>query len=259
MRMSRVWQRWAEGKTVLCTTSHLTDPSVCEMISLLGFDCIWIDLEHHPTSVERAGQMMRGARVGSADVMVRPAKGEFMRMGRILEAGAQGIMYPRCEGAEEAREVVRWAKFAPQGERGFYGANPHNPFCMMDTAEYVRQANEQTFIVVQIESPAAVQQTRAIADVDGIDVAFFGPGDFSILNGVPGQITHKSVLNAAETICCEALAAGKRFGTPCRDVEHARQLMDMGATFLTHGSDIMLIKRGLQNIQQQFGSLGFSG
>jgi len=257
MRLSRVRQRWAAGQPVLCTTPHLTDPSVSEMMSLMGFDCLWIDLEHHGTSVETAAQMMRGARVGTADVMVRPAKGEFMRMGRILEMGAHGIMYPRCDNAAEAREVVRWAKFAPLGERGLDAANPDNPYCMTDTAEYVRQANEQNFIVIQIESPSAVEQAQAIAEVDGVDVMFFGPGDYSLLSDVPGQPAHESVLQATEAVCRAALAGGKRFGTPCRDTEHARQLLDMGATFLTHGSDIMMIKRSLQNIQQQFGSLGF--
>jgi len=257
MRLSQVRRRWAQGKPALCTTAHLTDPSVCELISLLGFDCIWIDLEHHPTSLETAGQMMRGARVGTADVLVRPAKGEFMRMGRILEAGAQGIMYPRCDNADEAREVVRWSKFAPLGERGCDGANPDNPFCMTGTAEYIKQANEETYLLVQIESPAAVGQARAIAEVDGVDVVFFGPGDYSILSGVPGQVAHESVTAAAATICKEALAAGKRFGMPCRDTEHARQLIDMGATFITHASDITLIKRSMQTMQQQFAELGF--
>ena len=73
----------------------------------MGFDGIWLDLEHHAHSVETANQLMRAARVGGADIVARPAKGEFMRMGRLLEAGAQAIMYPRCDDPEEAAEVVR--------------------------------------------------------------------------------------------------------------------------------------------------------
>ena len=116
MRTSRIKAKLSKNLPVLLTTLHYSDPSIFEMASLMGFDGIWLDLEHHHHSVATAEQLLRAARVGTSDVMVRPAKGEFMRMGRLLEAGAQGIMYPRCESAEEAAELVRWAKFAPQGE-----------------------------------------------------------------------------------------------------------------------------------------------
>src|SRR6185295_2119987 len=121
MRLSRVKEKLARNEPALITALHFTDPSVYELTSLMGFDGIWMDLEHHGYSVETAGEMMRAARVGTSDIMVRPAKGEFMRMGRMLELGAQGIMYPRCETPEEARELVKWSKFAPLGRRGFDG------------------------------------------------------------------------------------------------------------------------------------------
>src|SRR5262245_18527620 len=101
---------------------------------------------------------MRAARAGASDILARPAKGEFMRMGRLLEAGAQGIMYPRCESAEEAAELVRWAKFAPQGERGVDGPNGDNPYCSMPMSAYLRAANDQTLLIAQIESPTALDQ-----------------------------------------------------------------------------------------------------
>jgi len=227
------------------------------MVSLMGFDCIWIDMEHHPTSLETAGQMMRAARVGAADVMARPGKGEFMRMARMLEAGATGIMYPRCDDAAEAAEVVRWAKFAPLGERGFDGSNPDNPYGSMPMARYVQEANEQTFLAIQIESPAAVQQARAIAEVEGVDMLFFGPGDFSVLSGVPGQFEHEKVVRAVEEVCKAALAAGKRFGTLCLSPEMDRRALEMGATFLAHASDMTLLRRAYEDLQQRFGPLGF--
>jgi 4-hydroxy-2-oxoheptanedioate aldolase len=104
---------------VLATIAHFSDPASAELIGLLGFDCLWIDLEHQPLGMSQAADMMRAARVSDMDVMARPAKGEFMRRARLLEAGASLIMYPRCEAAEEAREMVGWGKFAPLGERGF--------------------------------------------------------------------------------------------------------------------------------------------
>src|SRR5438270_13049832 len=151
MRPSRIKAKLKRNEPVLLTTLHLTDPSLYELSSLLGFDGIWMDLEHHGTSVETAAALMRAARVGGADVMARPAKGEFMRLGRLLEAGAHGVMYPRCDDADEAKEAVTWAKFAPLGRRGFDGGNPDMPYCAMPVAEYVRAANDGTFVVIQIE------------------------------------------------------------------------------------------------------------
>src|SRR6478672_498589 len=137
------------------------------MTSLMGFDAIWMDLEHHHYSVETAANLMRAARVGSSDIIARPAKGEFMRMARLLEAGAQGIMYPRCESAEEAAEVVRWARFAPLGERGVDGGNADMPYCSLPLAPYLKKANEETLVIVQIESPKAVEAVEAIAQTPG--------------------------------------------------------------------------------------------
>src|SRR3954470_3923150 len=142
MRPSKIKAKLKRNEPVLLTTLHLTDASLFELTSLMGFDGIWMDLEHHGYSVETATALMRAARVGGADILARPARGEFMRMGRLLEAGGQGIMYPRCADAAEAREVVAWSKFAPLGRRGLDGANPDMPYCSMPVGEYVRAANE---------------------------------------------------------------------------------------------------------------------
>jgi 4-hydroxy-2-oxoheptanedioate aldolase len=258
MRPSRVRQRWAEGKPALATVSYFTDPASAELISLLGFDCIWIDLEHEPTCLGDATQMIRAARIGKADVMARPGKGEFMRMGRLLEAGATGILYPRCDDAAEAREVVRWAKFAPLGERGFMGANADARYGMIDMSKYVREANEQTWLAIQIESPAAVKHTRAIAEVEGVDVVFFGPGDYSVLSGVPGQFDHGKVPEAMREVCRETLAAGKRFGTLVFNLEQAQRVLDMGGSLVCYGADLAFVKQGLEQVKLQFGQLGFA-
>ena len=257
MRRSRVRQRWAEGKPVLATVAFFHDPASAELISLLGFDCIWMDFEHEPTGMGEATQMIRASRVGNADVMARPAKGEFMRMGRLLEAGAMGIMYPRCDDESEACEVVRWAKFAPMGERGFMGANPDAPYGMMGMAEYIRMANEQTWLAIQIESPAAAKHARAIAEVEGVDVVFFGPGDYSVLSGVPGQFDHGKVPEAMREVCRETLAAGKRFGTLVFNLEQAKRVIDMGGSLVCYGADLGFVKQGLEDTKTQFGKLGF--
>src|SRR5690242_11231047 len=129
MRSSRVRRRWAEGKPVLATVAHFRDPQSAELIGLLGFDCLWIDLEHQPIGTDSMENIIRAARGCDMDVMARAAKGEFMRAARLLEAGTMLLMYPRCESADEAREVVRWCKFPPLGQRGYFSASPDNPYC----------------------------------------------------------------------------------------------------------------------------------
>jgi 4-hydroxy-2-oxoheptanedioate aldolase len=258
MRTSKIKAKLKRDEPVLLTTLHLIDPSLYELAGLMGFDGIWMDLEHHGYSVETAMTLMRAARVGSTDIMARPAKGEFMRMGRLLEAGAQGIMYPRCDNADEAREVVSWAKFAPLGRRGIDSANADNPYCTMPLEEYVRAANEQTFLVVQLEDPNAVANAESIAAVEGVDVLFFGYGDFSVLSGIPGQFDHPLIEKAARTIADAAKNTGKHWGTPSASVDRTKQLMDMGARFLCHGADILMVKNGLAEIQRRFAPLGFT-
>jgi 4-hydroxy-2-oxoheptanedioate aldolase len=258
MRPSRIKDKLKRNEPVLLTTLHLTDPSLYELTSLLGFDGIWMDLEHHGTDVETAMTLMRAARVGGADIMARPGKGEFMRLGRLLEAGAQGIMYPRCDDAAEARQVVAWSKFAPLGQRGFDSGNPDNPYCSMPMAEYIRAANEQTFLVIQLEDRDAVSRAQSIAEVEGVDVLFFGPADFTVLNGIPGQFDHPLVLEAMTTIAEAARKTGKHWGMPTWSPEYTQRLLDMGARFLCHGADIILVKNGLEEMQRRFSPLGFT-
>ncbi len=256
MRPSKIKAKLRRNQPVLLTALVLTDASLYELTSLMGFDGIWMDLEHHPHHVETATALIRAARVGGAEVMARPAKGEFMRLGRLLEAGAQGIMYPRCDNADEARQVVTWSKFAPLGRRGLDGANGDNPYCSMPIDQYVRVANEETFLVVQIEDPGALANVDAIAAVEGVDVLFFGPADFTVFAGVPGQFDHPRVQEAIRTIAEAARRAGKHWGMPMGTLERAQQLMEMGARFLCHGADIMFVKNALEEARRRFAPLG---
>lgn len=257
MRKSVIKAKLSQDQPVLLTQLHLTDPSVFELASLMGFDGLWMDLEHHTYSTETAAGLMRAARVGHSDILARPAKGEFPRVARLLEAGAQGIMYPRCDSPEEAREVVKWAKFAPLGKRGVDGGNPDMPYCSMALPEYVAEANRETFLVIQLEEQHAVDAAEAIAAVPGVDVIFLGPGDFSVLSGISGQFDHPRIHKAREAIAQAARNAGIHWGCPAFSCEHARSLMDLGARFICHSADILFVKQGLERVQEQFGALGF--
>jgi 4-hydroxy-2-oxoheptanedioate aldolase len=269
MRPSRIRQKLKANQPVMVPLLNLGDPAIFELTSLMGFDGIWLDLEHHAHTLETATNLMRAARVGKSDIIARPAKGEFMRMGRLLEAGAQGIMYPRCDNAAEAKEVVKWAKFPPLGRRGIDGGNPDMPYCSMPVAKYLKEANEQTFIIVQIEDPQALEHVEEIAAVDGVDIVMLGPGDFSSLGGIIGQISdsglaetvsldHPKLADAIARVSAAAKRAGKHWGLPMPSAEVAKKFIELGARFLPHHSDILLIKEGLERIQREFGAEGFT-
>jgi len=258
MRTSRIKAKLRRNQAALITTLHYTDPTLYEMTSLMGFDGIWMDLEHHHYSVETAANLMRAARIGVSDIVARPARWEYMRMSRMLEAGAQGIMYPRCESAEEAAEVVRWAKFAPLGERGVDSANADAPYCAVPLAPYLRNANQETLVIIQIESPKALEQVDAIARVPGVDVLMLGPGDMSVLSGVPCDFDHPVLVKARDRVAKAAQQAGIHWGMPSPTPKHSRQLLDLGARFICHDADILIMKRGLELIQSEYGPLGFS-
>lgn len=257
MRLSRIKAKLAKNEPTLVTCCHFIDASLYEMVSLMGFDGIWLDLEHHSTSDETAAGLMRAARVGASDMVVRPAKGEFMRIGRLLEAGAQAIMYPRCESAEEAAELVRWAKFAPQGTRGQDGAGGDNPYCLLPMDAYRQAANEHTLLIAQLESGPSLEAVDQIARVPGIDVLMIGPGDLSALSCVPFAFDSPLVMDACRQVAAAAQQAGIHWGMPSSGPEHTRMLLDMGARFICRGSDLLSVQQALMNIQQSYAELGF--
>jgi 4-hydroxy-2-oxoheptanedioate aldolase len=225
---------------------------VYELTGLMGFDAIWMDLEHHGYSVETAAHLMRAARVGGTDIVARPGKGEFMRLSRLLELGASGIMYPRCDSPEEAAEVVKWSKFAPIGERGFDGSGPDSRYTLTPMTTYLKSANEETFVLIQVEQPHALERVEDILSVSGVDMVMLGPADFSVLTGIAGEFRHPSVLAAFDQIARAARKTGKHWAATCGSVEQATQLTEMGASLIFHGCDLVFVRQGLEQVRNRF-------
>jgi 4-hydroxy-2-oxoheptanedioate aldolase len=123
---------------------------------------------------------------------------------------------------------------------------------------YLHEANEQTFVVIQIEDPGALANAEAIAQVEGVDVLFFGPADFSILSGIPGQFDHAKMKEAMRQIAAAAKNAGKHWGMPCGSTEAAQQVMELGGRFIAYGCDLIWVKSGLEEAQRRFARLGFT-
>ena len=252
MKQSRVKEIWKNGGIALGTLVKSIDPVHSEALSQMDFDFLWYDLEHSDKSVETFSNLARASRVGDVDILARPARWEYMRMGRLLEAGAAGILYPRCESAEEAKEVVRWSKFHPLGERGFDGGNADNNYGSYPAGDYTKAANDTTWIVAQIESPRALENVDEIAAVEGVDCVFFGPGDYSALTGRPGDIRGQQTLDAAKQTAAATLAAGKVFGTLVFEKEHADFMKDIGARMLVVGADIIYYKEAYSSLLDSY-------
>ena len=256
MKINGLKQRLRNNEPVFITTLHLADPLVYELASMIGIDGIWLDMEHRPFTLDMTHRLLTATKAGgNTDVVVRTSRHEFALVTRVLECGAQGVIYPRCSNADEAREVVRAAKFAPLGARGCDGWGRDAPFGSMTLEEYVRTANDQTLVIVQIESPEAVEQASDIAAVEGVDVLMFGMGDYSVLSGLPGQVRHEKVLEASRRVREAALQAGKHFGQPVPSLEAAEQMIAEGGLVVFHNADVLMINHGLRSMKDQIDRL----
>jgi 4-hydroxy-2-oxoheptanedioate aldolase len=124
--------------------------------------------------------------------------------------------------------------------------------------QYLKAANEHTLLIAQLESPASLDQADAIAAVPGIDVLMLGPADLSVIAGIPFRFDHPLVQDAYRRVAAAAQGAGKWWGTVSGNAEHSRMLMDLGARFICHGCDILMVKTAMEQVQERYASLGFT-
>jgi len=202
----------AAGKPALGVWLQLGEPSIAEIASLAGYDFLILDNEHGPASLPATVHSMRAAQAGNATVLVRVPGQDPDYMKRVLDAGAEAIMVPMVENAEQARAVVAACKYPPAGRRGYsaptvrasgYGADP----------DYAAKANDTLFICVQIESDTAADNAQEIAAVDGVDLVFIGVADLSGSIGLMGQPGRPEVDAQIRKAEAGVRAAGKPLGT----------------------------------------------
>jgi 4-hydroxy-2-oxoheptanedioate aldolase len=223
---------------------------------MLGFDVIWLDLEHRDFSDNVVAPMALACRAAEIDLLVRIRKSGYFSPMIALESGAQGIMAPHCRSAEETRQWVEWCKFPPQGSRGFDGAGADSDYSLASPLEYLGHANRETFVVAQIEDPDAVERIDEIAAVEGLDLLFVGPGDLSISYGAPLDRNHPKMQRAFERTAAASAKAGKWWGTVAPSPECAQQYVDMGARLINCGSDHGCLVRGLKKVFEDYRSVG---
>ena len=253
MRKSTVKRKLKNDEIVWCTSVSFTNSSkITEIAGLLGYDCIWIDMEHRPYDYNEVFCMIQGARVSDTDCMVRIRKESYASYFRPFEDGAAGIMIPHCIEKQDAEIAVVNSKYPPMGLRGVDGVGVDSDYGLAQYEKYLNNANDETFIVVQIEDREALDNLDEICSVKGVDIIFVGPGDLSKSFNVMGQTNHEKVKESIEKVAEIAKKYGISWGLPVASAEDAKRYMKMGARFMNIGSDRSVLVNGMRQLIETY-------
>ncbi|MGP1616017.1 MAG: HpcH/HpaI aldolase family protein [Pollutimonas bauzanensis] len=247
-----------DGQAQIGIWSTIPSPYVSELIGGAGYDWVLLDTEHTPTDVPlMLGQLRAVAAAVAAPGMlpthpvVRPAWNDTVLIKRYLDIGAQTLLLPFVQNADEARSAVRAMRYAPHGIRGMGGSTRAANFGR--TADYVARAAEELCLLVQVETAEALEQIEAIAAVDGVDGIFIGPADLSASLGYPGQASHSIVKQAIDDAIRRIRACGKAAGILMVDEPRARECLAAGAQFVAIALDTVLLRNSLDGAARRFG------
>ena len=245
MQPSVVLQKIRSGQTVITAKSCYTDPELVEMIASSGFDAVWICLEHKRVDASMVYALIQACRLGGADALIRVKPSNYTDVLHWIESGARGLMLPRVKHPDEVREVVRAMKFPPLGQRGYDGVHAEADFGRIPAAEYLAKANDENFLLVQIEEPEVVAHIDAIAAIPGVDVLFVGPGDLTLGLGKFGKTDDPEVRAILQTVADACARHGKVAGIPCAP-EQVRGYHEMGFRFFNVTSDYRCVFSGMK-------------
>jgi len=232
---------------------NLSDPRIAEIAGITNVDAIWLCNEHVPNHWVNLENQIRAAKLYDIDTMIRVEKGSYSDYIRAFEADATGILVPHVTTADEARKIVEWTRFKPLGRRAVDGGNADTKFCAVGLKEYIAHTLREQFIVMQIESPEALENLEEIAAVPGYDMLCFGPGDYSHLIGKPGEVSAPEVVEARQQVARVARQNGKfvmiaGMLAP-RDVLEAE-----GHGFFNLGADVVGLSNYMKKCLQDFNS-----
>lgn len=249
MRKSRVLRQMRSGKVATCTKLNLSDPRAAEIAAMCGFDCLWIDLEHVPNNMKDVEDTVRAAKIYDVDVLTRVSKGCYSDMVRPLEGDSTGIMVPHLMRLEEAKQIVYYTKFHPIGRRPIDGGNADGAYCMVSGADYIRQANEERFTVVQIEDPEPLAELEEICALPGIDMIFFGPADFS--QGIGAPNSNDPRIDETRRLVAETARKHGKFAGTVGSAGNFDALVEMGYTFISVGADVVALSKYWRDIAEK--------
>ena len=242
-------QKLAQGNAVYGPFMKTLDASFVEITGHAGFDFAILDMEHGPAGFADMQNLIRSATLGGLASFVRTSDSSETAISRALDLGASGVQVPQIQSADEARAVIRAAKFFPKGERGVcrfvraanYSSTPRN--------EYFTQANE-ALVILQIEGQKGLDALDDILNVKDFDILFIGPYDLSQSLGVPGDITHAKVVDAIRNITERARKTGIVTGVFADTVEAAKRWKNAGIQYISYSTDVGIYTDACKNILQ---------
>jgi 4-hydroxy-2-oxoheptanedioate aldolase len=252
MRESRVLAKLKAGGAASCLKVNLGDGQAAEIAAICGFDCLWIDQEHLAQDWSVLNSQIWAAKSRNVDVMVRVPRGSYSGYVKPLEMDAAGILVPHIMNLEEAKQVVQMTRFHPVGRRAIDGGSADGAFTNMDFQDYLKDSNEQKFVVLQIEDPEVLPDIEAIAALDGVDMLFFGPGDFSQGIGHPGEWNHPQLLEARKLVAQVANKYGK-YAATSGGIDSLDSFLEMGYKFVNVGADVVGLSSYCNNLIDRFG------
>ena len=247
--LQKLRQKLNQNEPIYGLWVTLESASITEMAVALGLDWVVIDAEHGHLDWKDINSHIRAALRSDTVVLVRIAERSTILSKRALDIGADGIMIPWMEKVEEVEEAVRDCRYPPEGRRGIGGERATAwGQCL---SEHAAEANENVLIVPMIESIAAIPNVATMCKVDGIDLFFFGPADFSSTAGFRGQWegpgVAEQILRLKETIN----AAGKHCGVVSTSTQNLTDRLDQGFRMLALGTDCGLLLRSLHRSLQE--------
>jgi 4-hydroxy-2-oxoheptanedioate aldolase len=226
--------------------STLSSNLLAELLGGCGFDWILLDTEHSPNELPGLVAQLQALSGSPTSAVVRPAWSDMVLVKRVLDMGAQSLLFPYIQSAEEARAAVSYTRYPPHGIRGVstgsraasYGLNPN----------YVASAQAEICVLVQIETAEALARLEEIAGVDGVDGVFIGPADLAASLGHLGNAQHPDVQAAIDDAFRRLRAIGKPAGYLTTNEAEAKRRVASGIEFVAVGSDTSIIGRGASEL-----------
>ena len=250
VRKSRVLRKLRSGEVAVSFGACLGNSRIAEIAAMSGFDCLWIEMEHMGTDWSVTESIIKAAKIYDVDTLVRVSRGSYNDYIKAFELDATGIMVPHVMNLDDAKEIIKMTRFHPIGRRPIDGGYADACYGNIEIEEYIKQANEQRFIILQIEDFEAMEYTDAICALEGVDLIFLGPLDYSHSIGLPGKVNHPKVLEANKRVLESTIAHGKYAFASGGSLDNFRQLVNMGYKFIHVGADTTAINVYCQKIMQ---------
>ncbi len=224
-----------------------------EALATCGYDWLLFDSEHSVADPITVHDQLQAAAPYPVNAVVRPAANDPVLIKRVLDAGAQSLIVPYVQTAEEARAAVAAVRYAPQGMRGVAGITRATRYGLID--DYHRRANAEICLIVQCETAATLARIEEIAAVEGVDGIFIGPADLAATMGHPGDAGHPEVVAAIEDAIRRIRKAGKPAGILSLDPAFIRRCMSIGSVFTAVDVDAAILLREARRIAAEFKAL----